>query len=187
MGRFNRYDKSRNRENNFGESKSFRKTPIRVGEEYDIKIEDMSKRGDAGVTRIGGLVVFVNNTNPGERAKIRITKVEDAYATGEVVNQAQKNEDRSRDFVQVRTELKLGKFAQSPKGMEVFERFGSSLGETGDVMKAYDAAVRCAEENDSLADFQGAIFNDIFIVLRPFIEPFVMKSKKPSNKTRRRY
>ena len=98
FGESKRYDKSRNRESSFGESKSFRRTPIRVGEEYDIKIEDISKRGDAGVTRIGGLVVFVNNTSPGERAKIRITKVEEAYATGEVLDQIQKNEDVPRQF-----------------------------------------------------------------------------------------
>ena len=41
-----------------------------------------------------GLVVFIDNDpSPGERAKIRITKVEDAYATGEVLNQVQKNEN----------------------------------------------------------------------------------------------
>jgi predicted RNA-binding protein with TRAM domain len=204
MGRFNRYDKSRNRESSFGESKrydrsrnressfgeskSFRKTPIRVGEEYDIKIEDISKRGDAGVTRIGGLVVFVNNTSPGERAKIRITKVEEAYATGEVLDQIQKNEDVPRDFMQARSELKLAKLAQTPGGKEIFERFGRSLSETKDTMRAYEAAVRCAEENGSLTDFQDAIINDIFIAFRPFIESVFTKSlNKPTNKTRGRY
>ena len=188
MGRFNRYDKSRNRESSFGESKSFRRTPIRVGEEYDIKIEDISKRGDAGVTRIGGLVVFVNNTSPGERAKIRITKVEEAYATGEVLDQIQKNEDVPRDFMQAKSELKLAKLAQTPGGKEIFERFGRSLSETKDTMRAYEAAVRCAEENGSLTDFQDAIINDIFIAFRPFIESVFTKSlNKPTNKTHGRY
>jgi len=188
FGEPKRYDKSRNRESSFGEPKSFRRTPIRVGEEYDIKIEDISKRGDAGVTRIGGLVVFVNNTSPGERAKIRITKVEEAYATGEVLNQVQKNEDIPRHFMQVRSELKLAKLAQTPEGKEIFERYGSSLSETRDAMKAYDAAVRCAQENGTLADFQDAIINDIFIAFRPFIETVFMNTlKKPSNKKRGRY
>jgi predicted RNA-binding protein with TRAM domain len=181
FGESKRYDKSRNRESSFGESKSFRRTPIRVGEEYDIKIEDISKRGDAGVTRIGGLVVFVNNTSPGERAKIRITKVEEAYATGEVLDQIQKNEDVPRHFMQA-------KLAQTPGGKEIFERFGRSLSETKDTMRAYEAAVRCAEENGSLTDFQDAIINDIFIAFRPFIESIFTKSlNKPSNKTRGRY
>ena len=188
FGESRRYDKSRNRESSFGESKSFRRTPIRVGEEYDIKIEDISKRGDAGVTRIGGLVVFVNNTSPGERAKIRITKVEEAYATGEVLDQIQKNEDVPRDIMQARSELKLAKLAQTPGGKEIFERFGRSLSETKDTMRAYEAAVRCAEENGSLTDFQDAIINDIFIAFRPFIESVFTKSlNKPTNKTRGRY
>jgi len=202
MGRFNRYDKSRKRESSFGESKwydksrkressfgeskSFRRTPIRVGEEYDVKIEDISKRGDAGVTRIGGLVVFVNNTSPGERAKIRITKVEDAYATGEVLNQVQEVEPRQ--FMETRSELKLAKLAQTPGGKEIFQRFSTSLSETKDTMRAYEAAVKCAEENGSLTDFQDAIINDIFIAFRPFIESVFTKSfSKPSNKKRGRY
>ena len=204
MGRFNRYDKSRNRESSFGESKwydksrkressfgeskSFRRTPIRVGEEYDVKIEDISKRGDAGVTRIGGLVVFVNNTSPGERAKIRITKVEEAYATGEVLNQVQENEVEPRQFMEARSELKLAKLAQTPGGKEIFERFSTSLSETKDTMSAYEAAVKCAEVNGSLTDFQDAIINDIFIAFRPFIESVFTKSfSKPSNKKRGRY
>jgi len=187
FGESKRYDKSRNRESRFGESKSFRSTPIRVGEEYDIKIEGISKRGDAGVARIGGLVVFVNNTSPGERAKIRITKVEEAYATGEILDQVQKN-DVPRHFMQARSELKLAKLAQTPGGKEIFERFSSSLSETKDTMRAYEAAVRCAEENGSLTDFQDAIINDIFIAFRPFIESIFTKSlNKPSNKTRGRY
>ena len=202
MGRFNRYDKSRKRESSFGESKwydksrkressfgeskSFRRTPIRVGEEYDVKIEDISKRGDAGVTRIGGLVVFVNNTSPGERAKIRITKVEEAYAAGEVLNQVQEFEPRQ--FMETRSELKLAKLAQTPGGKEIFERFSTSLNETKDTMRAYEAAVKCAEENGSLTDFQDAIINDIFIAFRPFIESVFTKSfSKPSNKKRGRY
>jgi len=188
FGESKRYDKSRNRESSFGESKSFRRTPIRVGEEYDIKIEDISKRGDAGVTRIGGLVVFVNNTSPGERAKIRITKVEEAYATGEVLDQIHKNEYVPRHFMQARSELKLAKLAQTPGGKEIFERFGRSLSETKDTMRAYEAAVRCAEENGSLTDFQDAIINDIFIAFRPFIESVFTKSlNKPTNKSRGRY
>jgi len=202
MGRFNRYDKSRKREGSFGESKwydksrkregsfgeskSFRRTPIRVGEEYDVKIEDISKRGDAGVTRIGGLVVFVNNTSPGERAKIRITKVEEAYAAGEVLNQVQEVEPRQ--FMETRSELKLTKLAQTPGGKEIFQRFSTSLSETKDTMRAYEAAVKCAEENGSLTDFQDAIINDIFIAFRPFIESVFTKSfSKPSNKKRGRY
>jgi hypothetical protein len=55
-------------------------------------------------------------------------------------------------------------------------------------MRAYEAAVRCAEENGSLTDFQDAIINDIFIAFRPFIESIFTKPlNKPLNKTRGRY
>ncbi|MGB8152901.1 MAG: hypothetical protein WCF97_03190 [Nitrososphaeraceae archaeon] len=90
--------------------------------------------------------------------------------------------------MQARSELKLAKLAQTPGGKEIFERFSRSLSETKDTMRAYEAAVRCAEENGSLTDFQDAIINDIFIAFRPFIESIFTKSlNKPSNKTRSRY
>jgi predicted RNA-binding protein with TRAM domain len=61
---------------------------VRVGEEYDVKIESMSKRGDSGVARVQGLVIFVAGTNVGDNVKIRITKVGRGYATAEVAGQA---------------------------------------------------------------------------------------------------
>jgi predicted RNA-binding protein with TRAM domain len=58
-----------------------------VGEEYDVRIESMSKRGDSGVARVQGLVVFVANTHVGDSVRIRITKVGSGYATAEVAGQ----------------------------------------------------------------------------------------------------
>ncbi len=71
----------------FGGPRPFKPSPLRVGEEYDIKIESMSKRGDSGVARVQGLVIFVPATKIGDNVKIRITKVGRGYATGEVVDQ----------------------------------------------------------------------------------------------------
>lgn len=48
----------------------------------------MSKRGDSGVARVQGLVIFVVGTNVGDSVKIRITKVGRGYATAEVAGQA---------------------------------------------------------------------------------------------------
>src|SRR5215213_1698723 len=48
-------------ETGFRKFRSFR-IPVKVGEEYDVKIEAMSKRGDAGVAKIEGMVIFVANT-----------------------------------------------------------------------------------------------------------------------------
>lgn len=74
--------------NRFGGPRPFKPSPVRVGEEYDVKIESMSKRGDSGVARVQGLVIFVAGTNVGDSVKIRITKVGRGYATGEVAGQA---------------------------------------------------------------------------------------------------
>jgi predicted RNA-binding protein with TRAM domain len=71
----------------FGGPRPFRPTPVRVGEEYDVKIESMSKRGDSGVARVQGLVIFVVGTKVGDSVKVRITKVGRGYATAEVAGQ----------------------------------------------------------------------------------------------------
>ena len=72
----------------FGGPRPFRPSPVRVGEEYDVKIESMSKRGDSGVARVQGLVIFVAGTNVGDSVKVRITKVGRGYATAEVAGGA---------------------------------------------------------------------------------------------------
>jgi predicted RNA-binding protein with TRAM domain len=68
----------------FGGTRPFRPAPVKVGEEFEVKIESMSKRGDAGVAKVEGLVIFVAGTNVGDTAKIRITKVGRGYATAEI-------------------------------------------------------------------------------------------------------
>jgi predicted RNA-binding protein with TRAM domain len=74
--------------NRFGGPRPFRPSPVRVGEEYDVKIESMSKRGDSGVARVQGLVIFVAGTKVGDSVRIRVTKVGRGYATAEVAGQA---------------------------------------------------------------------------------------------------
>jgi predicted RNA-binding protein with TRAM domain len=67
---YERYEKKSDR---FRGSKS-PKNPVSVGEEYIVNIEETSKSG-TGVAKIRGFVVLVNNSNPGERVKIRIKQV----------------------------------------------------------------------------------------------------------------
>ncbi len=71
----------------FGGPRPFKPSPVRVGETYDVKIESMSKRGDSGVARVQGLVIFVVGTKVGDSVKIRITKVGRGYATAEIAGQ----------------------------------------------------------------------------------------------------
>ena len=68
----------------FGGTRAFRPAPVKVGEEFEVKIESMSKRGDAGVAKVEGLVIFVAGTKVGDGVKIRITKVGRGYATAEI-------------------------------------------------------------------------------------------------------
>ena len=70
----------------FRKFRSFR-IPVKVGEEYDVKIEAMSKRGDAGVAKIEGMVIFVANTKEGDEVKIKINRVGMGYAIADVVQQ----------------------------------------------------------------------------------------------------
>jgi predicted RNA-binding protein with TRAM domain len=104
LKKFSHYNKSRKRGSSFGGSKALKKTPISVAEEYIVNIEDVNKNGDAGVAKIGGFVIFVNNTKPGDRVTIKITKIADGYATAEVMNKVKmirneksyNNEDNSK-------------------------------------------------------------------------------------------
>ena len=71
----------------------FRPSPVRVGEEYDVKIDSLSRRGDTGVARVQGLVIFVAETKVGDSVRIRITRVGRGYATAEVVGQQAPTEE----------------------------------------------------------------------------------------------
>lgn len=71
-------------ESGFRKFRSF-KIPVKVGEEYDVKIEAMSKRGDSGVAKIEGMVIFVANTKEGDQVKIKIKRVGMGYAIADVV------------------------------------------------------------------------------------------------------
>jgi predicted RNA-binding protein with TRAM domain len=59
--------------------RSFSK-PVEIGKEYTVDITDTGRAGD-GVTRIGGLVVFVKNAKAGDKnIKIKITSVSTRHA-----------------------------------------------------------------------------------------------------------
>ena len=86
MKRPRRYERNDSKGNRFGGSKA-PKTPVSVGEEYNVKIEEMSRQG-MGVAKIDGFVILVNNTRPGDRVMIRITKVGSGFAVADVFNQS---------------------------------------------------------------------------------------------------
>ncbi len=62
-----------------------RPMPVSVGEEHEVDIVEMSRRGDAGVARIEGLIIFVPGTRPGQHVKIKIVRIGRNFAVGEVI------------------------------------------------------------------------------------------------------
>jgi len=65
--------------------------PVEIGKEYEVDIQETSRRGE-GIARIEGLVVFIQNTKPGDHAKIRITRISRKFAEAEVVEKGKASE-----------------------------------------------------------------------------------------------
>jgi predicted RNA-binding protein with TRAM domain len=75
----------RNRGGGFQSNSIGYKAPVELGKVYEADIVEMSQRGDAGVAKIQGFVVFVSEAKTGDHVKIKITKIGRRYATAEVV------------------------------------------------------------------------------------------------------
>jgi predicted RNA-binding protein with TRAM domain len=61
--------------------------PVEIGKEYDVEIQETSRRGE-GITRIEGLVVFVPNSKPGDKLRIKVTNIGRRFAEAEVIGEA---------------------------------------------------------------------------------------------------
>lgn len=57
---------------------------MKVGEEYSVKIEKLSNLG-FGITRINGVVTFVENACPEDELKVKILKVNKNFLTAQIV------------------------------------------------------------------------------------------------------
>ena len=73
---------------------NFPPKPVEVGKEYDVEIQEMSRRGE-GIARIQGLVVFVPNTQNGDHVKIRVTRISRRFAEAEVVGKEAEEKEES--------------------------------------------------------------------------------------------
>ncbi len=58
--------------------------PVKVGESYDVSIDDIAKEGD-GIARVEGFVIFVPQTKVGDKVKIKVNKVMRKFAIAEKV------------------------------------------------------------------------------------------------------
>lgn len=91
----------------FGARRSFGESdepkPVKEGEEHDVTIAEMSRKGD-GIARIQNFVVFVAGTQAGDKVRIRIKEVRGRHAIGEVVGEGSKKLDKHDDDEEVVTE-----------------------------------------------------------------------------------
>jgi len=56
--------------------------PVEKGKQYEVNIEELSRRGD-GLAHIEGFVVFVPNTRSRDHINIEIMQVRERFAIGE--------------------------------------------------------------------------------------------------------
>jgi predicted RNA-binding protein with TRAM domain len=64
---------------------SYVSKPVEIGNEYVVDITDTGRDGE-GVTRIGGLIIFVKNAKAGDKnIKIKVNSIVSNFATAEVV------------------------------------------------------------------------------------------------------
>ncbi len=59
--------------------------PVEVGDELEVNITDISPSGD-GMSRIRGYVINVPNTKPRDRVKVRISRVGEKSADGNIIS-----------------------------------------------------------------------------------------------------
>jgi predicted RNA-binding protein with TRAM domain len=81
----------------FGRSSfSDKPKPVKVGEEYDVKITDVGAKGD-GITKVENFIVFVPGATKGEECRVRIKEVANKFAIAEKVGASESKDEDSED------------------------------------------------------------------------------------------
>ena len=70
MSRFDKFEK--------------RRIVVNVGEEYEVEIVGIGSKGD-GIAKIEGLTVIIPDTEQNQKYRIKINRVLETYAFGEVI------------------------------------------------------------------------------------------------------
>ncbi|MBI2579283.1 MAG: TRAM domain-containing protein [Candidatus Aenigmarchaeota archaeon] len=73
-----------------------REKPVKVGEEYDVKITDVGAKGD-GITKVNSFIIFVPNTQKNEECRIKIKEVANKFAIGEKVGEGSETSGTSEE------------------------------------------------------------------------------------------
>lgn len=70
--------------------------PIKEGDELEVTIEAVGEKGD-GLAKKDGFVVFVPNTKPGDKVKVKITRVLRKVGFAEVVGQSKEAKEEPKE------------------------------------------------------------------------------------------
>ncbi len=71
-----------------GRTRGPTRSPVNVGDIIEVEIVELSRRGD-GIARVRGFIIFVPNTKPGDRVRVRIKRVGKTYAVAEVAEEGE--------------------------------------------------------------------------------------------------
>ena len=61
-----------------------KKCPVEIGNEYEVDITETTPKG-AGIARIKGFMILIDDTKPGDHIKVTITKTDPMNAEAEIV------------------------------------------------------------------------------------------------------
>jgi len=69
----------------------FAPKPVELGKEYDVEVQELSRRGE-GIARIKGLVTFIPNAKPGDHLRVKIIRISRRFAEAEIVQETSESE-----------------------------------------------------------------------------------------------
>ncbi len=67
-----------------GHGKGFKRCPVALGEVLEVEITEKSPKGE-GIARNQGFVIYVADTKPGDRVKVKVTRITEKAATAQIV------------------------------------------------------------------------------------------------------
>ena len=67
-----------------GHGKGYKRYPVELGEELEVEITELSPKGE-GIARNQGFVIYVADAKPGDRARVKITRITGKAANAKVV------------------------------------------------------------------------------------------------------
>ena len=67
-----------------GHGKGFKRCPVELGEELEVDVTELSPKGE-GIAKNQGFVIYVADSKPGDRVKVKIERITGKAAYAQVV------------------------------------------------------------------------------------------------------